>query len=109
MKEEGEGKAKGDEVSYTKQDIRFTRSKDSKVLYIHALAFDTNYKIKCLGKSHIDLNSITSIQLLDSKTEIKFKQSNEHLTIKMPKHINKEKNAYTFKVSFKQEIPAYRQ
>ncbi len=95
----------GDYVIYTKDDIRFTRSKDMKTLYIHALVYDKAYEIYSLNSNNFDMSGVESITLLDGSKDVKYSQNNEALVIKMPRHADKPQPAYTFKVTFRNAIP----
>ncbi len=95
----------GDYVIYTKDDIRFTRSKDMRTLYIHALVYNKSYTIESLHKGALDMSGVKEITLLDGGEVVSYSQNNKHLTLKMPRNASKEAAAYTFKVSFEDKIP----
>ncbi|MFI3247937.1 MAG: alpha-L-fucosidase [Rikenellaceae bacterium] len=97
-------KMDGDHVEYTNRDVRFTRSKDSRVLYIHLLGYTKSVDIEVLKSENIDLSSITKMTLL-GVGEAKYSQNSEALTIQMPKAAASDVAAYTFKVEFEGDIP----
>jgi alpha-L-fucosidase len=68
---------------FTAEDVRFTQSKDGRTLYAIVLGSPTNgVSIKSLGKSAGWLNtSIRHIQLLGSKENIDWRQTNQALVI----------------------------
>ncbi len=94
----------GDHVEYTNRDVRFTRSKDSRVLYIHILGYDKDFNIEILKSSNIDLSTITKLTLL-GVGEAKYKQNDKAFSIRMPKDVDENMAAYTFKIEFEDTIP----
>ncbi len=100
-------KTNGDVVEYTNKDIRFTRSKDNKTLYIHMLGYNDSITIHTLSTKHIDFNSIKSIKILGDKGQVEYTQTEQGLTITTPEGIDQNDAAYSFKVKFKGNIPLY--
>jgi len=106
---EGETENSGDSYQYTGSDIRFTKSKDAKHLYISALGTPENNKIsvKTLNKSRWDASQIESICFInkDERTPLEWTQTDDALEITMPKGIE---GACAVDVTFKNggTIPA---
>lgn len=98
----------GDHVEYTEDDIRFTRSKDSKVLYIHVLGYSKNIDIEILKRGNIDLSTLTELTLL-GVGDAKSKQSDKWFTIQMPKGAATDVAAYTFRAEFDGGIPEFKE
>ncbi|MFI3269596.1 MAG: alpha-L-fucosidase [Rikenellaceae bacterium] len=97
-------KMDGDHVEYTNRDIRFTRSKDQRTLYIHALGYDKSFNVEILRSGNIDLSSVKRVTLLGCG-EVRYRQNEQGFELRMPKGANKQASAYTFKVEFDGEIP----
>ena len=99
---EGETENSGDSYQYTGSDIRFTKSKDDKKLYISALGTPENGKItvKTLNKRSWDASFVDEINLLNGKerTELEWKQTDDALEISIPKGIE---GACSVEVKFK--------
>ncbi len=106
---EGSSQNSGDNYSYNGRDIRFTRSKDRKSLYITALGTPTGNKltVKTLKKGAWDAEKIDKICLIngDERTPLEWEQTSRGLEIKLPKGII---GAYSVEVTFKDggTIPA---
>jgi alpha-L-fucosidase len=81
---EGKGKP------LTSEDVRFTQSKDGKILYAIVLGAPTNgVTIKSFGKSVQLLGcSVKKIQLLGSRETINWRQTNDALTIAQPAKVS---------------------
>ncbi|WP_347839380.1 alpha-L-fucosidase [uncultured Draconibacterium sp.] len=92
------------EITYTNEDIRFTRNKANTILYATALQWaGEKMTIKTLAKS--DLSSLKKATLLGSGKKLKWEQTEEGLVINMSQKPEYE-HAYTIKLEFKNEIPA---
>lgn len=92
----------GDLVAYTKDDVRFTKAKDKKVVYIHTLGYPgATLTIPPMSSKEWGVN-ITDVELLGDVKQVLFhKVSNKALTIKLPKDIDVKQAAYTFAVRYK--------
>lgn len=99
---EGESENSGDSYKYTGKDIRFTKSKNDKHLYISTLGAPENGKIsvKTLNKRSWKGDAIESISLINGKerTALEFSQTEKALEISLPKDI---KDACALDVTFK--------
>ena len=89
---EGETENSGDSYQYTGKDIRFTKSKDSKHLYISALGKPEKNKIfvTALNKKRWDADKIENISLINGskRTAIDWKQTDSALEISLPDGIS---------------------
>ncbi len=95
----------GDEVEYVAEDIRFTRSKDSRTLYVTFLGYPGKKAVvKTLCREAISVVNLNKIELLGSDREVEWYQDNGGLHIKMPRGCSKDEFAYAFKLSFSGEI-----
>ncbi len=94
----------GDQVEYTNEDIRFTRSKDNKTLYIHVLGYNKEVNVTSLNSGAIELRS-AKLVMLSSGKEVKYTQDESGLRFKMPKDADSKDAAFSFKMSFRAEIP----
>lgn len=100
---EGPTSNSGDSYSYTENDIRFTRSKDSTKLYVSALSAptsDTMY-VKTLKKGAWDASGVDSISLIQGNERIalEWSQTNDALEISLPEE--KPDGAYSVEITFK--------
>ena len=95
---EGKGKP------FTSEDIRFTQSKDGKMLYAIVLGAPTNgVSLKALGQSANWLpQSVKKIQLLGSREKISWKQQSDALMISQPKKLPNN-FAIVFKISLREK------
>jgi alpha-L-fucosidase len=103
----GYGKAKIDDgdfggqsatISYNQDDIRFTRSKDEKSVYVFTLGLPpANSKLEI---SHIGPSQIKKVSVVGSGIELKFSFSNDVLTLETPQSSEMDKIATVFKVEF---------
>ena len=96
----------GDEVEYTNNDVRFTRSKDNTALYVHVLGYNPMLNVKTLSKANIDLSSLKGITNLSTGEKVEYNQTTEGLSMTMPASVDKEDAAYSFKLTFTGQIPA---
>lgn len=87
----------------TKEDIRFTRTKNNKVLYATVLTWPENGKVLIKTLANIDLTSLKSVKLLGSKNKVRYKKTERGLEIKLPKKPN-YKYAYPIKLAFKNKV-----
>ncbi|MFR9651880.1 MAG: alpha-L-fucosidase [Rikenellaceae bacterium] len=94
----------GDQVEYTNEDIRFTRSKDNRTLYIHILGYNRSINIKSLGSGAINLDSVRLVMLCSGE-EVKYRQSADGLSFKMPKGVDSNEAAFSFKLEFSGGVP----
>ena len=99
---EGETENSGDTYQYTASDIRFTKSKDDKHLYITAMGTPESNKIavKTLNKTNWNGEKIDKICLINGseRTELEWTQSENALEISLPSGIE---GACTVDVTFK--------
>jgi len=106
----GEGASFSKPVEGTSEDIRFTRSKDEKVLYAIILDWpeDNIVSINSLAKENIDLTSLQSVSLLrtDAPVNLEYNQEQNALNLPVPA-INKDEMAYVIKFNFEGEIPEW--
>jgi alpha-L-fucosidase len=85
------------------EDIRFTRSKNNKVLYATALDWPgETMVIKTFA--NIKLKGIKSVSMIGAKGKLKWKQSDKGLEIKMPAKPDYGM-AYPVRIEFKNELP----
>ena len=100
---EGPTSNSGDSYSYTENDIRFTRSKDSTKLYISALSAPTTdtMSVKTLKKGDWDTSRIESISLIQGNDRIalEWEQTDSALEIALPGQ--KPDSAYSVEITFK--------
>jgi alpha-L-fucosidase len=95
----------------TAQDIRFTRSKDNRVLYATALGWPgATLSVTTLNANRINLSSLTSVQLLGSTagsyTDLPNRtQDAGALRITLPSSAPYSAPAYVVKLSFSGTIP----
>ena len=87
---EGATENSGDSYRYTGEDIRFTKSKDNRHLYITALGKTDTMRVTTLNKQRWDGNQIAAISLINGSKRIPlhWKQNDEALTITLPDGIN---------------------
>ena len=96
----------------TAQDIRFTRSKDSRVLYATVLGWPgATLNITTLSSNRINLSSLTSVQLLGSTAGAYIDLPNRTqdgggLRVTLPSSAPFSAPAYVVKLSFSGTIPA---
>lgn len=81
-------------LKYTAEDIRYTQTKDEKVLY--AIVLDRPGE-SVLLKSIPNEQGITAASLLGSDEKVSFKQTSEGLTVSFPDS-TKEAHAYVYKL-----------
>ncbi len=96
--DDGEFGGQSATISYDQNDIRFTRSKDQKSLYVFTLglpAANTKLEIK-----HISNPSIKNVSVVGSGEELKFSYANNSLMIETPDSQNMDTMATVFKVEF---------
>ncbi len=94
--EDGEFGGQSATMQYSKNDIRFTTSKDNKALYIFVLgrpAPDSNLRIQ-----HIDASKIKRVSAVGNGVELKFALTNHVLTVTTPKASDMDEIATVFKV-----------
>jgi alpha-L-fucosidase len=98
-------------IAGTAQDIRFTRSKDNRVLYATVLGWPGNgaqLKITSLASGKIDLSTLTGVQLINnpgSYTNLSYRQDSTGLNITMPASQPFSALAYAFRLTFSGQIP----
>lgn len=97
----------GDTYTYTSTDIRFTKSKDNKILYATALAAPKSETlvIKTLKEGEWDASKIASVSLINGSERIKCKytQTENGLEITVPDYAN-IKTAYSVEITFTDEV-----
>ncbi|WP_111708179.1 alpha-L-fucosidase [Lutibacter citreus] len=96
-------KMHGDVVEYTSKDIRFTKSKDNKTLYVTFLGWPEKAIVTSLV--NLEMNNVKSITFLSTSEELKWKQNKDGLFFNFPKNISKDDFAYVVKLEFNGEIP----
>lgn len=78
----------GKTVKYTSKDIRFTRSKDGKFLYVIALAKpQSDFVVKSIGFQPKSLSYISESKDQPAKVEVKSELTTEGLKIKLPSQL----------------------
>lgn len=96
----------------TAADVRYTRSKDNKILYAIMLDWEQGQKevtLTSLGANNIDLKNLKSVTLIDAEAgkylPLEFRQNEEGLLISLPER-SYEEMAYVIRLTFRKEIPA---
>ena len=105
MSGEGPTKALGGKFTegkvqkYTGQDIRFTQSKDGKMLYAFTLALPTDNKIviKSLAAT---AGKISAVSLFGCADKVQWSQTDAGLTISLPASSSSLKTALGFKIAW---------
>ena len=85
-------------------DIRFTRSKDLKSLYVITLGYPEGGKllVKSLGeKIRISSKGVQSVSSVKTGKPVEWKRSAAGMEIKLPAELGREEIAYAFKVEVK--------
>ncbi|TLX76430.1 alpha-L-fucosidase [Labilibacter sediminis] len=108
--EEGDGEIQGRvhiKSKMTSSDIRFTRSKDSSILYAITLDWPESGEllIKTLAKDKIDISHVEDIQLLGGKEKLNWEQTPEGLQITLGTQQPANNWAHSLKIRFKNKIP----
>ena len=93
----------GDEVEYNSEDIRFTRSKDKKNLYVTFLGYPENARVPSLA--NLELKDLKQITLLSTGEKLKWNQKKDGLSVDFPNNISKLDFAYVVKMEFGGAIP----
>ena len=95
----------------TARDVRFTRSKDSTVLYAILLGWESGQKniiLKTFSTDKINLKNLKTVELINNEAgkylPLTFKQDSEGLTVNLPER-SFEEMAYVLKLSFDGKIP----
>lgn len=95
----------------TARDVRYTRSKDSTVLYVILLGWDKDQemvKLASLSTNHIDLANLKEIALINGSAgnylPLEYNQDEAGLTVMLPEKTLDEL-AYVLKISFNGTIP----
>lgn len=87
----------------SKEDLRFTRSKDNKILYATVLDWPGEaLLIKSLAKA--DLKGIKSVRLLGAREKLKWEKTPEGMEIRMPANPGYGM-AYPVRIEFRDELP----
>ena len=101
---EGETQNEGDSYKYTGKDIRFTKSKDNKHLYISTLGKpeNKNITVNTLNKRSWNADEVDKICLINGKerTPLEWKQTETALEISIPEGIS---GACALDVTFKND------
>lgn len=82
-------------TKFTAEDIRFTRSKDGKKIYIITLGWPENKLIVKSLSEEITKNEIKSVRLLGSNSNVTYTKVNQVLTINTKK-LNQVESQYAF-------------
>lgn len=98
-----------DMIPGTAQDIRFTRSKDSRTLYAAVLGWPESGKvaIACLGAAQASLSGLEQVCLIGCGEEIPlcWQQQADALMVTLPERAPLEQEAYVLRLTFRGEIP----
>lgn len=96
----------GDQVEYGGKDIRFTRSKDNKKLYVIFLDWPGEEAlIPTLAEGIIDLGGLRKARMVDQKAKIDWTQDEKGLSLHMPETVETWAPAYAFCLEFPGGIP----
>ncbi|NSW95728.1 MAG: alpha-L-fucosidase, partial [Bacteroidales bacterium] len=92
-------------------DVRYTRSKDNRILYAILLGWDENQKsitLTSLPANRINLKNLKSVELINGEAgkylPLKYSQDERGLTIDMPEQ-RFEELAWVIRLTFKKSIP----
>jgi len=87
-------------------DIRFTRSKDGKLLYAIVLGWPAGGRltIKSLGEKTKVADGIKDVRILDGGNPVLWNRDAEGLTIAMPGSVKKDEPAYAFRIVVKGKL-----
>ncbi|WAJ72374.1 alpha-L-fucosidase [Catenovulum adriaticum] len=98
-------KMHGDQVEYTAKDIRFTRSKDNKNLYVTFLGWPDTANVPSLA--NLDLSNIQNVTLLSNQHSVNWKQTPNGLNFDLDAVSNVDRGDYAFvvKIEFKGAVP----
>jgi len=95
----------------TAKDIRYTRTKDNKILYAIMLGWEKGekeIKLSLLGSDRIDLTGLKKIEFINGETSnyelLCYQQQKDGLLIKLPEKYFEEP-AYVIKMTFDEKIP----
>ena len=87
-------------MEYTNKDVRFTRSKDGKTLYIFTLGMPkANSQLQFRSVTNIN-TKIKRVSVVGSKSKVKWSYSGDKLTLKTPAAKEMDSVATVFKVEF---------
>ncbi|MGQ1783704.1 MULTISPECIES: alpha-L-fucosidase [unclassified Saccharicrinis] len=100
-------KMHGDQVEYSSEDIRFTRSKDNKTLYVTFLGYPNKALVPSLAE--LNLSGLKKATLLSSRKKVTYKQSAKGLKFKLPASLPKDDFAYSIKLTFKTSISSFKE
>jgi len=103
---EGPTSNSGDNYAYSSKDIRFTKSKDNKILYATAMAKPDSdiLTITTLKEGDFAADKIGTVKLINGsdRTELNWEQDTDGLKIKLPDYESID-TAYAVEISFKEE------
>lgn len=92
-------------------DVRYTRSKDNRILYAILLGWDENQKsvtLTSLPANRINLKNLKSVELINGEAgkylPLKYSQDDKGLTIDLPEQ-RFEELAWVIRLNFKKSIP----
>ena len=100
-----------DMVTGTAADIRYTRSKDSTILYATILGWPESGQVSlhALSAGNARLDKLTSVHLIGtSKTDMRplaYQQDNEGMHITLPVQAPIAQEAYVIRLAFQDMIP----
>ena len=100
-----------DMVTGTAADIRYTRSKDSTILYATILGWPESGQVSlhALSAGNARLDKLTSVHLIGtSKTDMRplaYQQDNEGMHITLPAQAPIAQEAYVIRLAFQDMIP----
>lgn len=82
-------------IEYSESDVRFTRSKDGKSVYIFTLGMP---KANALREFHAIDGQVKNVSIVGSKSKLKWSQSGDKLSITTPAASEMNEIATVFKV-----------
>ncbi|MFI3270024.1 MAG: alpha-L-fucosidase [Rikenellaceae bacterium] len=89
-------------MEYTESDVRFTKSKDGKALYIFTLGMPkSGSKVEFANVTLGDKSAVKRVSLLGSKAKLKWSHSGDKLSFVAPNSSEMNAVATVFKVEFK--------
>lgn len=95
-------KMHGDQVEYTSKDIRFTRSKNNKTLYVTFLGYPEEAIVASLV--NLETNNLKQVTLLSTGEKLDWRKKEDGLFFDFPDHISRDEYAYVVKMEFKELI-----
>lgn len=92
----------GDVVEYKGEDIRFTRSKNNKTLYVTFLGYPEEAIVASLV--NLETNNVKQVTLLSTGEKLDWRKKEDGLFFDFPDHISRDEYAYVVKMEFKELI-----